>query len=345
MVTSKDIAFAAGVSRGTVDRVLHNRGNVSPAKEKKIRELAQQMGYRPDTAGKVLAAKKKQFKIGFCYLDSAFQCAICQGAKAYVHNLEQYGITVEFFAVNEFKHIRNEEWLQNFIQTTRHIDGWIFAGTTTKYILDGLNSYGISDKPIVFCGADLLPIENKIGFVGCDYFQSGRLACGLAAIATQEKGKVCIISIGDELIDSCTMRIKGLEQEIQDSYPQMEIVGKYFSQKFPDYSAFESYVLGEIEALPAIDILYVVNPGDYSICKSLFPLEETKKFQIITNDLVLEEEREWIHEKKLLGIICQSPEFQGQKSLEIMFDYLVLGKNPAQPWHKADLSVLIRENV
>ena len=181
--------------------------------------------------------------------------------------------------------------------------------------------------------------------MGCDYFQSGRLACGLAAIATQEKGKVCIISIGDELIDSCTMRIKGLEQEIQDSYPQMEIVGKYFSQKFPDYSAFESYVLGEIEALPAIDILYVVNPGDYSICKSLFPLEETKKFQIITNDLVLEEEREWIHEKKLLGIICQSPEFQGQKSLEIMFDYLVLGKKPAQPWHKADLSVLIRENV
>lgn len=345
MVTSKDIASAAGVSRGTVDRVLHNRGNVAPAKEKRIRELAQQMGYRPDTAGKVLAAKKKQFKIGFCYPDSTFHRAIYHGAKAYVHNLEQYGITVEFFAVDEFNHIKNEEWLQNFIKTTRHIDGWIFAGTSTKYILDALEPYGILAKPIVFCGADLLPSENKIGFVGCDYLQSGRLACGLAAISTQEKGKVCIVSIGNGLIDSCFMRINGFEQEIQDSYPQMEIVGKYYSQDFPDYSVFERIVMDRIEASPSIDILYVVNPGDYSICKSLFPLEAAKKFKIITNDLVLEEERIWLHEKKILGIICQSPEFQGQKALEIMFDYLVLGKKPAQTWHKADLSILIRENI
>ena len=37
MITIKDIAKKAGVSRGTVDRVLHDRGKVAPEKEKKIR--------------------------------------------------------------------------------------------------------------------------------------------------------------------------------------------------------------------------------------------------------------------------------------------------------------------
>ena len=56
MVTIKDIAEKAGVSRGTVDRVLHDRGRVSPSKAKKIKEIAEKMGYRPNIAGKGLAA-------------------------------------------------------------------------------------------------------------------------------------------------------------------------------------------------------------------------------------------------------------------------------------------------
>ena len=40
MATIKEIAALAGVSRGTVDRVLNNRGSVSPATAEKINEIA-----------------------------------------------------------------------------------------------------------------------------------------------------------------------------------------------------------------------------------------------------------------------------------------------------------------
>ena len=59
MVTIKDIAQRAGVSRGTVDRVLHDRGKVSPQKAEKIRRIADEMGYQPNIAGRGLAARKK----------------------------------------------------------------------------------------------------------------------------------------------------------------------------------------------------------------------------------------------------------------------------------------------
>ena len=44
-VTLQQIAEAAGVSRGTVDRALNNRGRIRPEVEEKIKKIAQEMGY------------------------------------------------------------------------------------------------------------------------------------------------------------------------------------------------------------------------------------------------------------------------------------------------------------
>lgn len=59
MATIKDIAVLAGVSRGTVDRVLNNRGSVNPDTARKINEVAKALDYKPNKAGLVLAAQKK----------------------------------------------------------------------------------------------------------------------------------------------------------------------------------------------------------------------------------------------------------------------------------------------
>ena len=63
MVTIKEIAQMAGVSRGTVDRVLNNRGRVSEENARRIREIARSLGYQPNKAGIALAAQKKKLKI------------------------------------------------------------------------------------------------------------------------------------------------------------------------------------------------------------------------------------------------------------------------------------------
>ena len=43
MATIKEIAELAGVSRGTVDRVLNNRGSVNPATAALVRDIARQL--------------------------------------------------------------------------------------------------------------------------------------------------------------------------------------------------------------------------------------------------------------------------------------------------------------
>ena len=57
-VTINDVAKAAGVSKGTVDRVLHNRGEVSEKSRKKITKVIEKLGYIPNMHASLLASKR-----------------------------------------------------------------------------------------------------------------------------------------------------------------------------------------------------------------------------------------------------------------------------------------------
>ena len=50
MVTIKKIAEIAGVSRGTVDRVLNNREGVNAKTYQMVKEIADRLGYEPNMA-------------------------------------------------------------------------------------------------------------------------------------------------------------------------------------------------------------------------------------------------------------------------------------------------------
>ena len=54
----KDIASMAGVSAGTVDRVLHNRGRVSEEALKKVKKALKKIDYQPNLIARSLASKK-----------------------------------------------------------------------------------------------------------------------------------------------------------------------------------------------------------------------------------------------------------------------------------------------
>ena len=66
MVTIKQIADLCGVSRGTVDRVINERGNVKPETKELVLSMAKELGYKPNPAGKALSARKKNPVGGSC---------------------------------------------------------------------------------------------------------------------------------------------------------------------------------------------------------------------------------------------------------------------------------------
>ena len=57
-VRIKDIAVLAGVSEGTVDRVLHNRGEVSKKSKEAVEKVLKEINYSPNLLARSLASKK-----------------------------------------------------------------------------------------------------------------------------------------------------------------------------------------------------------------------------------------------------------------------------------------------
>ena len=54
-VRIKDIAVLAGVSEGTVDRVLHNRGEVSKKSKEAVEKVLKEINYSPNLLARSLA--------------------------------------------------------------------------------------------------------------------------------------------------------------------------------------------------------------------------------------------------------------------------------------------------
>ena len=58
MVSMKDISAACGVSVATVSKALNDHGDIGAATKERIRQMAKEMGYFPNSAAKALKTNR-----------------------------------------------------------------------------------------------------------------------------------------------------------------------------------------------------------------------------------------------------------------------------------------------
>ena len=93
MVTVEMVAKMAGVSRGTVDRVLHHRGEVKSETAERVRQAMRELDFQPNTLGRAFSIAKKRNRIGI-FLSARepdFQEQIKQGIEDGVAYAQQLG--------------------------------------------------------------------------------------------------------------------------------------------------------------------------------------------------------------------------------------------------------------
>ena len=167
MATIKEIAALAGVSRGTVDRVLNDRGAVNPETAEKIRKIAKELDYKPNRAGLVLAAQKKRLKLGVILFSTGnpFFQDVLAGINEKAEELAGYNCTV----ITKQISFGVEAQLQAVKELlAEEVNGIAMTPYNDERIRDCINTLYEQGIPVVTLNTD---IENsrRIAYVGSNY--------------------------------------------------------------------------------------------------------------------------------------------------------------------------------
>lgn len=338
MITIKEIAEKAGVSRRTVDRVLYNRGQVNPETRDKIEKIMKEYDFVPNEAARGLAARKKNFRLAFCTLKGSYNSIfniILDGAKQKAKELEPFGVSVDYYVLGRETRMDPED-LKKFLDEFSCDGLAIVPGEFPE--IEGLIQRAVElEIPVVYYNIDST-FADRMCYVGCDYQKAGRLAAGVTALSIENKGNVAVISQPAMSRYSYQERVIGFKEELQKYFPEVTIA----KQIELDYREDEERVIRQLkESIPDLKAVYLVNPGNYSLCKAIRK-EFSKGIRIITNDLVA---RDMLGDGTIDVTITQDPLTQGSMPLQVLFDYLAYGKRPAGDFYYTNLAINIRESI
>ena len=282
-VTLQQIAEAAGVSRGTVDRALKDRGRVRPEVAEKIKKIAKDMGYQPSLAGRALVMAKRNLKIGVIMqsAQTPFMEQVYEGMKAAKQEVESLGGTVEIFRVDGVDAGRVMEIMHEL--KAQEYSGIALSPSEDTMLKRMINQfseeYGI---PIITFNSDIEDTK-RLCFVGQNTIQSGRTAAGLMGEITGGEGEVAVIS-GHISNPALNNRIRGFQSEILESYPDIQLVGTKYS--YDDEWVAAKIVEELLEQYPKLKGIYVTGTAVKGVCEMLEKLGKEHEIKVIGNDFL-----------------------------------------------------------
>lgn len=194
-VTIYDVAREANVSMATVSRVVNGNPNVKPATRKKVLEVIDRLGYRPNAVARGLASKKTT-TVGVIIPDisNIFYAELARGIED-IATMYKYNIILS----NSDQNTEKELHLLNTM-LGKQVDGILFLGGHISE--EHVQEFERSPVPIVLAGA--VEETNKVPSVNIDY----KAASFDAVSELLEKGHKRIGFVSGPFHDTINMKFK-----------------------------------------------------------------------------------------------------------------------------------------
>lgn len=340
-VTLQQIADLAGVSRGTVDRAINNRGRIKPEVEKKIKQIAKNLGYQPSRAGRALVMSKRNIKIGIILqlAHTPFMQDILSGLEAAKTEVERLGANVEIYKINgvnpteviyAMKEMRNNEF-----------NGIALTPSQNNLLMQLIEEFSLKDNiPIITFNSDLSN-TSRLCFIGQNSIKSGQTAAGLMGEITNGYGQIIIISGHEENL-SLSQRATGFINELNATYPQICNLGIRYA--YDDDWISEKITDEILINYPYLKGIYITGSGVLGVCNSLEKAHKTDTIKVIANDIITDNIN-LLKKGSINFLIGQDGYTQGYQSVMCLFNKLFDNEDPASPYYYTDIVIKNRYNI
>ena len=332
------------MSIGTVDRVIHNRGEVNPGTQEKILKMLEEMDYHPNILASVLASKKM---VSFAILfpepqsEESYWSKPMKGVHKAFNEIQEYGVKISVFRFSQaepssFASEASKILADNF-------DGVVLAPFFSREATTFIRELGNRNIPFVFIDSNLRECE-KLSYVGQNSYQSGSLSAKLLNFSVPGSASVLVIHFAKEMDNQnhLIQRERGFYDYFAQNDPQKQkklitvefenpADGKFFS-RMDEIFAENDNIRG----------IFVTNSQVYRIAGYL-EQKGLGNIRLIGHDLI-RENAEFLKKGIVDFLICQRPEEQGYQAVYTLFEHVIV-KKQVKNENFTSIDIVTKENL
>lgn len=342
-VRIKDIAQLSGVSVGTVDRVLHNRGRVSEEALKKVLTVLDQIEYKPNVIARTLGSNKS-YRIAALIPDpeqDPYWASTRAGIDQAQNEWMRYGVNVTPYFFNLYDKESFKEVAEGI--TADPPDGLLIAPIfyhETLPFFKRFESFGI---PYVLFNTQIGQ-ASSLSFIGQDLYQSGRVGGELMYLSLREdSGLLAILHINEDLGNSVHLAEK--ERGFRDYFstrPDTNFDLRTYNLYNPSQVSLDEQ-LAELARETALKGVFVSTSKGTYLTADFLERNDRGSLKLIGYDL-LEENIRHLQKGTINFLIHQNPKRQALLGVNHLVGHLILRKE-APEQDLLPLEIISPENI
>lgn len=344
-ITINTIAEQAGVSRGTVDRVLNQRPHVRPDIHQRVVQVMKDLSYIPPNAKQAQAlgltsADAAPCKLGILQPNwgGYFRREILRGIQDAQEYLKPFSVEI---LIEECETDLPDETMERLdSMLAQGASGIALCAKGNTRIVDRINALDTQGIPIVTFNSDIAG-SKRLCFIGQDLVRSGRVAGELMAKYLRAEDRI-LVAVGNPEFDAHRLRLQGFCEKMMEtgiSDAQIQIVETY-----NDYTLTYQKVRDALRQQPALRGIYMANQSVAGCVEAVREYHVQHKIHVISHDLT-DVTKRLLENGEIDFTIAQNIYLQGYRSLIVLREYLQRGIFPNPEADQHAIEIICAENM
>ena len=334
-VTIQKIAELSGVSRGTVDRVLHGRPNVNPMIREKVVRAAEKLGYQSPVPPKSADCRQAAILIPQ-WTDGHFNRQIVSG----IRKALRYIADPAFILTEQpLRTMTMQELLRAMDEQIRSgVDGLIIRAENTPEVRAAIEQAVQKGVTVITYDADV-PHSGRLCHAGQDLVRAGAIAAGVMARLIRPPEHVLIVT-GNLRMEAHKGRVDGFCRRLlelgfsEDAYRVIE------TNEMPELTG--ELVAQALQADSRLHAVYMACQPLSSCIAGIRKARRTTRPHIVCNDLTPTAKR-YLREGTVDFVIGQSFSQESFHAVLAMYQMLLRGVQPKRELYYTDLRLITQE--
>lgn len=341
-ITILDIARRTGLSKGTVDRVLHNRGEVSKKSYDKVMKVIRELGYEPNMYASLLAANRS-YNIAVLVPDAdqgEYWEIARRGIELAAASLRVPGVNIVHVGYDQYD-------ISSFSAACARVlamqpDGVVLAPMYRQEALSLTGSLAAAQIPYVYVDSKL-DEDNYLAYFGMPMHKSGYL-CADMLTQGQPVSSVLIVRIrrtDEDRYDPNVRRRAGFLDYLLEHSPDCSIHYLFIDPTRPE--EIGPQLAGFHTAHPEVRNLVMFNSRIYLLVPYL-EKSGLDDLRVVGFDN-LDANVDAVRRGSVTMLIAQHPDQQVRGAIETLVEFAALRKTPARRDNLMHMDILTRYNI